>query len=105
MGCPNIPGESCVLQSETGPCTEYTDKWFYDMKYGHINQDMEVENYNLCLYRWLCEVLVRRLRGREESSRHGGGVSGQVRQSSGLSSLLPASSDGSLSGRLQRMVL
>ena len=44
MGCPDIPGESCVLQSETGPCTEYTDKGFYDMKYGLAKKDPKVAN-------------------------------------------------------------
>ena len=54
MGCKNTPGridqrfnfktfyfisilfsgEFCHLPSEMGPCTDYTDKWFYDMKYG-----------------------------------------------------------------------
>ena len=39
MGCPGLPGENCGLESVTGPCTEYTDKWFYDMNYGQATPD------------------------------------------------------------------
>ncbi len=44
MGCPALPGENCGLGSVTGPCTEYTDKWFYDMNYGQGTPDMGGEN-------------------------------------------------------------
>ena len=34
MGCLSIPGENCHLPSQTGSCTDYVDKWFFDMNYG-----------------------------------------------------------------------
>lgn len=34
MGCLRLPGENCHLPSETGSCTNYIDKWFFDMNYG-----------------------------------------------------------------------
>ena len=34
LGCDLIPGEHCDQPSVTGSCTDYTDKWFYDMEYG-----------------------------------------------------------------------
>jgi len=34
MGCLSVPGENCHLPSQAGSCTEYVDKWFFDLKYG-----------------------------------------------------------------------
>jgi len=34
MGCLRLPGENCHQPSETGSCTDYVDKWFFDANYG-----------------------------------------------------------------------
>ena len=34
LGCSAVPGSSCAAAPVTGPCTNYTDKWFYDVEYG-----------------------------------------------------------------------
>ena len=34
LGCSAVPGASCAAAPVTGPCTNYTDKWFYDVEYG-----------------------------------------------------------------------
>ena len=104
MGCPASPGENCGLESVTGPCTEYTDKWFYDMNYGHITRQGEVIT-KLCPRRWLCEVLVRRLRAWEESLRDRGSVSGGVCQSPGVCSMSAAPCEGPLQRGLQGVAL
>ena len=33
-GCLDKPDPECHLPPQTGPCTNYTAKWFYDTKYG-----------------------------------------------------------------------
>ena len=38
-GCPSgRPGRFCHLPSESGPCSNYSVKWFYDTEYGGCNR-------------------------------------------------------------------
>ena len=39
MGCLRLPGENCHQPSETGSCTDYVDKWFFDANYGQFCSD------------------------------------------------------------------
>ncbi len=34
-GCPHpLPGAGCLDPPDTGPCDNYTTRWFYDVEYG-----------------------------------------------------------------------
>ena len=51
MGCLSLPGENCHLPSEAGSCTDYVDKWFFDMKYGETVND--VDEISVAISRWV----------------------------------------------------